>query len=59
MSDKDEIILEDNLQRIKVLFDDETQTARLVTDTVCGVLGRETASGKFQVKLNPSPERPF
>ena len=48
VSEDDDIILEDDLQRIK-LRGDNLKVGELVTGIVCGILGREIQSGKFRV----------
>ena len=48
VSEDDDVILEDDLQRIK-LRGDYLKVGELVTGIVCGILGREIQSGKFRV----------
>ena len=48
VSEDDDVILEDDLQRIKLRGDD-LKVGELVTGIVCGCLGREIQSGKFRV----------
>ena len=49
ISEDDDLILEDDLQRIK-LRGPNVQVSQLVSGIVCGVLGQEKESGKFEVK---------
>ena len=60
VSDTDEVVLEDELQRIRLLFEQgesSVKEADLATGIVCGVYGHEirtgrgkgTTGGKFQV----------
>ena len=60
--DKDEIILEDELQRIKLLEKKDDKNAKfrvsnLPNGVVCGVYGREISGGKFEVEdiVFPTP----
>ena len=61
--DEDDLILEDDLQRIKLRG--QVEVSKLVTGVVAAFRGRETEKGKFDVKeiffaaQPPQPERPI
>lgn len=49
VSDDDDLILEDDLQRIKLIANDVLKVEDFVTGVVCGFRGYEKDSGKFHV----------
>lgn len=56
VSEDDDLILEDDLQRIKLRGDIDVQG--LVTGIVCGLMGQEKESGKFEVTKTFFPPLP-
>lgn len=63
VSDSDQLILEDEIQRIRLVGN--IDTLGLVTGVVAGLLGVENDEGKFEVDdicfpyVQPCPEKPL